>query len=520
MIGSLSVRTRLTLWNVGVVALVLVVSGIGLRRHVEVQLFADVDRDLADRAGHFAGGFGFGRPGPPFGNGGPRSPGPFPPPPPGEPNRPGPLAPAMRQGPRFGFGGSSSTGAPVAGAALLHPQRFIMCALDARGQDFVTHTAPLDPPAFSRALRGEADFSNIDWEDEPYRLYSCPIWRDGRVSGVVQFGTSLAPTEAAIAQVTQTLWLWIPLALAMSALGGAFLTGRALRPVREITDAAATIEARNLSERLPVHGRDEFSSLAAMLNVMLARLDAAFERQKRFTADASHELRTPLATIKATSSLAQEDQWGAADCQEAMGTIESAADRAHRILQDLMLLARSGSGRMTLSLHAVPLKDVLEDALREVEAGGSRSDEAHAGRASRASVVLLPTDTPLWVWADPAHLTRLFVNLLQNARRHTPPDGRVSISAAPVQDGVAVTVRDTGEGIAPEHLPHLGERFYRADAARSRASGGAGLGLAICRSIAEAHGGHLRIESALGEGTAVTVSLRRATLDDDVSGVG
>jgi heavy metal sensor kinase len=382
-----------------------------------------------------------------------------------------------------------------------------MRLMNLEGRDlFVPGNQPVDAEALGAARDGQARYSDVEFEGEPWRVLTRPVQPQGTVLGVVQVATSLAPTDEALDQVTRTLLIWLPLALLMAGVGGAFLTGRALRPVRDITRAAARIEARNLSERLPVQGQDEFSRLAAMLNGMLGRLEDAFERQKRFTADASHELRTPLATIKATSSLAREDEWGAAELQEAMGTIETAADRTQRILQDLLLLARSDNGQLTLPMRPLALSAVLDAALAEARAGGGE-----AGRAEWPRVALpLDAGSPLWVWGDDLHLVRLFVNLLQNAQRHTPPDGRITVTAAATERGVTVTVTDTGEGIAPEHLPHLGERFYRADAARSRARGGSGLGLAICRSIVEAHGGDLEIDSVLGQGTAVTVTLQRS----------
>ncbi len=471
-----SVRARLTAWNVGVVAVVLVLSGAAVRYFVEANLIAAADRELHRRTQFLVDRFR--RPFPP----GPRRDLPFRPPgggPHGE----------RREGPR-----------PYRGPQSPFPAR----VLDPSGRNPFDgqHIVPWHASALARSLAGETVYVTIDAGGEPLRLISRPLVRDGAIQAVIQEPAPLAATLEAVDQLTRTLLLLIPMALALAGLGGGFLTGRALRPVREITRAASTIEAENLSERLPVQGRDEFARLTGVLNGMLERLETAFERQKRFTGDASHELRTPLATIKATSSLAREDEWGAEACQKAMASIEGAADRASRIVDDLLLLARADNQRLVVATRPVLVGQVLDQARRETLA---------AADGERAPVVLdLPAGTPLAVSGDPDHLTGLFVNLLENALRHTPPPGRVTVAARAEGERVVVTVADTGEGIPAVHLPHLGERFYRVDAARARSSGGAGLGLALCKSIVEAHHGELEIDSEPGRGTVVTVTLPRA----------
>ncbi|HEU4753921.1 MAG TPA: HAMP domain-containing sensor histidine kinase, partial [Armatimonadota bacterium] len=190
--------------------------------------------------------------------------------------------------------------------------------------------------------------------------------------------------------------------------------------------------------------------------------------------------------------------------REALHAADQAADTMTRIVQDLLLLARSDAGKLGLELQPTSLREVLERAAAAVP------------KSEGAPICLLLPEEPVQVMADTHHLVRLFVNLLENAERHTPADGRIEVEVAPGSGRapVAVRVRDTGEGIPPEHLPHVCERFYRIDASRARSGhplgGGTGLGLAICRSIAEAHGGTLQVESEVGRGTTVTVTLRRA----------
>jgi signal transduction histidine kinase len=188
-----------------------------------------------------------------------------------------------------------------------------------------------------------------------------------------------------------------------------------------------------------------------------------------------------------------------------MERLDRAAGAMDKVVQDLLLLARSDGGQLRFQLSPVSLRSVLETALACVpfENGPAVHNEVCA--------------SSLAVLGDAGHLTRLFSNLLDNAHRHTPPDGRVTVSAR--QEGerrVVVTISDTGAGIPPEHLPHVTERFYRVDTARARAQGGTGLGLAICQSIAAAHGGEMRIESAEGQGTRVHVLLRAPVTHQDV----
>ena len=334
------------------------------------------------------------------------------------------------------------------------------------------------------------------------RVFSVPLMEDGMIRAVFQSGNSLAHLRAEEARTTRTLLTLIPLVLLVAGLGGAFLTDRALRPVRRIAHEAGKIEAENLSRRLPVTGNDEFAELAVTFNGMLARLQTAFERQeeafeqqRRFTADASHELRTPLTIIKANTSLALSGVRTAPELLKTVQTVNTAADRMNRIVQDLLLLARSDAGQLTYARVPVSLSDVLAQAV----AGLHRPDGAPVSVTFSAS-------TP-HVLGDSDALIRLFGNLLENASRYTPPDGHITVSSEVLGDVIAVKVTDTGEGIAAEHLPHLTERFFRVEAARSRPKGGTGLGLAICRSIVDAHDGGLMIESTPGKGTAVRVTL-------------
>jgi signal transduction histidine kinase len=251
-----------------------------------------------------------------------------------------------------------------------------------------------------------------------------------------------------------------------------------------------------------VSGNDEFAELADTFNGLLGRLDASFQEQKRalelqrrFTADASHELKTPLTIVKGNTSLALSRASIDDNSRHTLTEIDRAADTMSQLVQDLLLLARSDSGQLGGHRIEMLLREILETAASQATPNG--------GPPVRLKVE--PED--LCVMGNEAELVRVFRNLLDNALCHTPSDGCISVSAHSSDGAVLVTVEDTGTGIAPEHLSHLGERFYRVDAARSRPTGGTGLGLSICKSILKAHAGGMEIESAVGKGTRVCVSL-------------
>jgi signal transduction histidine kinase len=495
-----TVRLRMTLWNVAVLALILGVMGGVVRYTVQADLFAMVDRTLAERA-HPMSVRG-GAPGPP-GLGPARTP----------PRRRvlDPMTVAAE--------GSLVGSRPRALPPLL--PRII--PRDRAGREHWDQ--PWDRHAFARSLAGRTVYSTVRHRGTPMRILSMPIEHRGRVDEVIQLAYPLGGVLREIDELTSTLLALVPFGLLAAGLGGAFLTGRALRPVREIAGTAARLGASDLSERLPVAGHDEFSELSASFNAMLARLEEAFERQRRFTADASHELRTPLSIVKANTSMALEHPWPEERYREFLAAIDTAAGRQSRIVEELLFLARADAGALARDVGPVCLIEVLEEAAETVSrvehpprsnngsCGSGPSPGPRCGPPAlpdlpdRPCIRLEAVDPALMVRGSGSELTRLFTNLLENAVRHTPPEGTVTVEAQVEARSVTVTVRDTGAGIAPEHLGHLGERFYRVDAARSFGTGGTGLGLAICRSICEAHGGRMTIESQVGAGTAVRIRL-------------
>lgn len=454
-------RTRITLWNLAVIALVLGGFGALLIYGVNVSVASSIDRDLLDRARPF-------RMLPPpdavFG------------PPEGAP----PVPPRPREETR--------------------PQ-----IIDEQGRlaGEGTGARPWDMRAFERSRRGEDVFATATINGRRFRILSVP--RGG--GGVAQLARDLTDFDLLRARQIQTLLFLMPVALIVAAVGAVFLSGRVLKPVRDVTLAARGIDASELSRRLKHEGSDELALMAATFNSMLDRLEnafksrqeayeqlqLAFEQQKRFTADASHELRTPLARIKVSTSAALSAQQTTDEYKRALEVADSAADAMDRLIEQLLTLARADAGILSAHADKVSAAELL-DAVRKNWPEPRIVFKSNTGNSVRV---------------DRHLIERVFDNLLENAARHCP-GGAIEVGARDESDGVAFIVSDSGDGIAPEHLPHLFERFYRADMSRTRASGGAGLGLAICKSIVEGLGGKISIVSEARKGTAVTVTLPRA----------
>ena len=285
--------------------------------------------------------------------------------------------------------------------------------------------------------------------------------------------------------------------LAFGLGGGWWLTSRAMRPVDDISVAASRIAEGNLSERIDVAETDsELGRLASVLNSTFARLEAAFAQQTQFTADASHELRTPLAVIISEAQTTLARARGAAEYRESIAVCLDAAQQMRRLTESLLQLARFDAGQEQIRRGAV---DLAENARLCVGRIGPLAKE----RGINIHCDLGPAET----CGDADRLGQLITNLLTNAIHYNKPKGEILIRTRSDNGRVVLTVTDSGQGIAPEDVPHLFERFYRADKSRSRAEGRSGLGLAICKAIVDNHGGTIETSSHVGTGTTFTVRL-------------
>ena len=357
---------------------------------------------------------------------------------------------------------------------------------------------PLSGPARARALRGESTLETVAGPGaEPLRVFTMPIVRNGRVVDIVQVGTSVRRAEAVLDRYLQTLLVLIPLGVGLAALGGAVIARIALRPVDEMTRTARRITAEDLSRRVERPGTgDEMERLALTLNGMLARLEAAFTQTRRFAADAAHELRTPLAALRGGIEVALRAERTPEEYRRVLASSLEEVERLIRLAEDLLLLSRSSAGP---DVTRAPVD--LEPLLLDVFDVGARLGQG-AGVSVRTDAMASAT-----VRGDATALRRALLNLIENAIKYTPPGGKVELSLTTADGMAVITVSDTGIGLDPADANRIFEPFVRLDAARARDTGGAGLGLAIARSIAVAHGGTLTVESRPGAGSRFVLRL-------------
>lgn len=359
---------------------------------------------------------------------------------------------------------------------------------------------PFDPlvglaPSIVAGDGGHGAFGLATGRDgHPWRVYVLPIARTGRTLAIV---ASLRYLDAAIAGYRRLVVVSVLGGALVTLTAGWLLAGRALRPVATLTETARAIaRSRGFGRRVPVGTpRDELGRLAATFNEMLASLEHAYQAEQRFVADASHELRAPLTAIQANLELLQrQPDMTPADRREAVGEAGRETHRLARLVADLLALARADAG-VSLRRQPVELDRVVLDAFGEAR---------HLAQGQR---IALDGLEPVLVQGDPDRLKQLVLILLDNAVKYTPPDGGVTLGLRRDAARAQVRVCDTGIGIPPEDLPHVFDRFYRADPARTRDPGGSGLGLPIARWIAEQHGGAVMLSSAVGRGTTATVDL-------------
>lgn len=301
------------------------------------------------------------------------------------------------------------------------------------------------------------------------------------------------------------LFFTVPCALLLSGVGGWFLARRSLSSVVAMSERARRISAENLEQRLPVaNPRDELGQLASTFNELLERLNDSFSQQRRFMADASHELRTPLSVMRtATDVTLERDGRGESEYRDALKIIDEQVRRLSRIVDDMFTLARADVGRQALRPCDFYLDELVLEAARAANVLASRKG---------IDVIVEPApETPFH--GDEGLLRQMLLNLLDNAIKHTPGGGTVRVSLECSDGLLSITVSDTGAGIPAEEQPHIFERFYRVDKARSRAealymgSAGAGLGLSIARWIAVAHGGRLELQQSGASGSSFVASL-------------
>jgi two-component system, OmpR family, heavy metal sensor histidine kinase CusS len=374
--------------------------------------------------------------------------------------------------------------------------------------DAADHTIFQSPP-FTKALPplppvdgAQVTFFTTNLDRLQYRIAMRVFETNGQTFRV-RAAIPTEPFDQALDRFRIILQVTLPFLVILASLTGYWLSGRALAPVGEIIKTARGIGVQNLSARLAVPpANDELRRLSNTLNDMLGRIESAVNRIKQFTADASHDLRTPVALIRASAELALRRSRTEDEYRESLSHILASAEETTHLIENLLVLARADAGAADLHFESVELVSQLEKLAEE------------AGILTAAKGILftkeLPTH-PVQISADPAAIGRLFLLILDNAVRYTPAGGRIELVLSNGAGNARIEIRDTGIGIDSKDLPHVFERFYRADQARSRESGGSGLGLAIALWIVEMHGGSIDAQSTLGSGTTFRISLPLAT---------
>jgi heavy metal sensor kinase len=342
-------------------------------------------------------------------------------------------------------------------------------------------------------------------------VYSVPLMVANQIIGAVQVIRPVAPAQNALSQVSRYLILGTGLSLVVAAVVGAFLARRELAPLAKVTQTASSINrAKDLDLRIDIQGDDsEIGELAETFNEMMDRIQQLFTGQERLVADVSHDLRTPLTTIQGNMELlrrmatAQQTpgQQTLDVFAEIMAEVENETERMSEMINDLLLLAQADSGMLKLQMERVEMDTLLLEVYRQTR----RMAEHKKGPG--ALDVRLGTEDQAVVRGDPERLRQLLLNLTDNAIKYTPAGGAITLSLENSDGWVRIAVQDTGIGISPEQQGQIFERFYRTDKARGRGPGGSGLGLSIVQWIANAHSGHVTVESAPGQGSTFTLHL-------------
>jgi len=471
----MSIRLRLTLWYVLLLAVLLLIFSGTLYTIFSFSLFSEVDRRLEIRASEVTSSLA--------------------------------TALELQTEPRIFLLRGGRLTLPTADT-FATPGVFVQVATlegvaITRSENLGAQTLAVGPAILESITRGESAYVTLLKDNTPLRVYATPLYVRGQVVAGVVVAESLSSPIDALRRLAFLLGSGVMLGLVIAFVVGAVLASSALAPIDRITQTAQSFARSNdLSRRIEKKpSRDEVGRLADTFNEMLGRIENLFRAQQRFVADVSHELRSPLTAIRGNLDLLRRGTIDAAEArQTALAAIDSEASRMQRLVQDLLLLAQADAG-VEIQKQKVELDTLLLDVYRQARLTASEVK------------VSLGSEDQVQVLGDPDRLKQLFLNLMDNAIKYTPNGGEVTLSFLREGDWVRVSITDTGIGISEKDLPHIFDRFYRIDRARARDStsdGGTGLGLSIVKWIVEAHGGKIEVQSQVKRGSTFTVHLPTA----------
>ena len=358
---------------------------------------------------------------------------------------------------------------------------------------------PISLLTLKNASQGKVTFETTKaFGKYPLRMVTVPVILRRRVINIVQVATSLEEVEEALRTLWLILWITVPSALVVASLGGLFLANKALKPVDEITKTARLITSKSLDQRIRLRKtKDEIGRLAETFNDMISRLDRSFKQIRQFSANASHELRTPLTILKGEIEVGLRKRRRLEEYRKILTSNLEEVNHMGRIVDDLLFLSKADMGEVHLQKKPVDLAQLVSEVYAQAKMIAMR----------KGIHVQMSNDGDVAVVGDRLRLRELLLNLVDNAVKYTPEGGEMRISLERNDQQVTLRVMDTGIGIDPQDQPHIFDRFFRVDKARSREAGGSGLGLSICKWIVEAHGGEISVESDLGKGSMFRVTL-------------
>jgi two-component system OmpR family sensor kinase len=490
-----SIRWRMQLWHGLVLLLVLVAFGLTACWFVRSEQLGRVDQELRRRVGIISGG------GPRGGPGGGRPPGP---------------GMGMGSGNEGQPGRNMSFRVPPGQRGLFEDSErgsfyFIIWNADGTvtaSSETTPENVPVPDPAAMQRLRStrmrDQETGRGEPPEERFRFGSLrrrAVFREWMVSNpggeLAVVGHSMEPENAELRRLALLFTAAGGGVLVLGLLVGGWFSGRAIRPIAEISSTAKKISIGNVSERINVADTEsELGELAKVLNDTFDRLQSSIARQAQFTADASHELRTPAFVILSEAQAALKRERTAAEYREGFEVCQRAAQQMRQLIESLLILARQDAGEATPKRKPCRLDATMDDVMAMLQP-----------LAKQKGVALHAELAPLQITCDLQQIRQVIVNLVSNAIEYNRPSGEVRVALAAEQGEALLTVADTGMGIAAEDLPHIFERFYRADRSRSMNEGHTGLGLAICDAIVKAHGGRIEVASEVGSGSKFVVRL-------------
>ena len=359
---------------------------------------------------------------------------------------------------------------------------------------------PLSQEAYADALSGTNSYETFLVDGKlPIRVITMPILREKKLVNLVQVGTSLEAVKETLRNLRIFLLTAVPSVLVFATLFARFLARRALKPISKIIKTARDIgQGQELSQRIPVFKvQDELGQLALTFNEMMDRLENSFAQMRQFSSDASHELRTPLTVLQGQNELVLSKLRDPKEYQEVIISNLEEIKYMSKVLEDLFVLSRSDENQILLNYKRMDLRDLVEEVCRHAEILAEEKD---------ISIVIAFLEQ-VKINGDEVRLRQMVWNILHNGIKYTQPGGELKVSLLEESGFALLSIQDTGIGIPEKDLPFIFDRFYRVDKARSKDEGGSGLGLSICKHIAEAHKGKIEVESKPGLGTRFKIHI-------------